>query len=596
MNQKKVFNLKVILNIMMNIDDSIKNIQTLSLSGESVCTGLAEKFPKILGELEDSISGINGLFSVDKQIDSGEDSFELEIILNHLRRSIQKTLFKVRSNNEIVLDAVYSLKHNMEKLFFLEDVLSEFNNFSEEIALLSLNAMIIARKAGKSGNAFSVITRELLSLTEKIKEIVKNINDLSERIQDLYSGYEPLVLKIQRNEEDIVKEFKKTLEALLEELELQGKLIFNFLTGTVEGIDNIKPPLFEIMENIQFYDIIKQSIDQIILLFNELKKDSVTPLDGENLIAAIQIFTLSNKIMDEIIETFSSKNEFFNKKSNTIEKLINKLIDQQEQYKKGKGKLKDFNIKMNFDKATYNLLEGLIKEIQEAEKEKSLFHEKNKGISKSLQMMSQYFEDFANLEIYFKNIIIAAQMEVSKQQSIRQLSQTFQNATKMINDVFSDVEHCRKNLLDFINKGFFLREDFSSILDLNFLLISDFGKEVEEAIKKIYIINRNLDSTADKLLNLSERFHSFFRQTSTDLEILGRQNECFKDLAIEIANAKNALGDQLKNKSSNCMYQNMGLENLVGIFTITKHKEMADRLGVLEYEEERLEAGEVTLF
>ena len=138
-------------------------IKDFSQNTERLFLSLAEEYPKLLTALEESIKGSSQ--AVDRyanQLSSRNDSgISLDSILHGSRNLIEEASEKF-INLHTRDDQLFTvLNSNIEKIDHLKTMVGEIRKLSEEMELISLNAMTTAIKAGKEGGAFSFITEEI---------------------------------------------------------------------------------------------------------------------------------------------------------------------------------------------------------------------------------------------------------------------------------------------------------------------------------------------------------------------------------------------------------------------------------------------------
>ena len=159
----------------MEIIEISRTLEETSAKIEDMFLSLADKFSALLNKkggtsLEELISALNELKESNDKASEKEDA---------LFNGFDKHYSALYTN----------LNQKIEDLNELDTMVKEIKNDSEEMELITLNAMVISIKSGEKGLAFSCITENLKRLSNQMlqyanhllteeDELLRNISDL----------------------------------------------------------------------------------------------------------------------------------------------------------------------------------------------------------------------------------------------------------------------------------------------------------------------------------------------------------------------------------------------------------------------------------
>ncbi|MBF0518855.1 MAG: hypothetical protein HQK92_03945 [Nitrospirae bacterium] len=222
-----------IISHLKSIDESITEmLQTLSkLRSES--EELSDESRTTIEENEKTLSTVHDYITY--RLDEGEKDFELG-------------------------------KDLTEKSTHMSGLIKLLQDISDQTNLLALNAAIEAARAGEMGRGFAVVADEVRKLSQKSHESTVEIGtailDVAKIIEHRFQA--DLNKKAHKAEHDLLKSFVKRLDAIGESYKKIGSLNDNII-GQVGGVSkDVETKIIEALSNIQFQDITRQQIEQVI--------------------------------------------------------------------------------------------------------------------------------------------------------------------------------------------------------------------------------------------------------------------------------------------------------------------------------------------
>ena len=249
----------------MDISQIRESIKGCSSETERIFTRMGNCFPSLL-----SITSGKSLSAAS----SSNDTASIQVL-----SSVFKNLFDGLANykpEESVFFEKYNTKNAQlfsslnEKMVALDRVnerVSAIRLDSEELEIISLNAMVISIKSGEKGRAFSCITENLKRLSATMislsNALIIDEKKLIAKNDELKNSFNE-VLVLQNN----------VLESRISDKNFLILPILSEASQTLESMGSqaigVSAPIHEAMSGIQLQDIIRQSIDQILLALTEV--------------------------------------------------------------------------------------------------------------------------------------------------------------------------------------------------------------------------------------------------------------------------------------------------------------------------------------
>ena len=281
--------------------------------------GMSDQYPQFFDRLDRE-------FSCFKQKEKRTDT--LVSVSENVTEFFRKKEEFTDQNHREEEQLIGTIDKELEKLSRIEEGISGLEECSEDLELISLNAMVSALKAGNNGGAFPYITRELQRVSRLSGE---NSNSIRMQGRNLDREYKSLIQKIQSNKKETGEDMGRVFGALEEVISR-----LSFYSGTFEeqcvlfqdGIGRMRSPLYMILEEVQKHDIVRQSVNHIIISLDEIQS---IPREGSlsdqlnHLKFASQVYELSRFIIDDIRESVFRSFERFSHEKRGVEEIISNL-------------------------------------------------------------------------------------------------------------------------------------------------------------------------------------------------------------------------------------------------------------------------------
>lgn len=492
-----------------------------------------------------------------------------------------------------------------EKIRMLDDLerdVQVIRECSEEMELLSLNAMVISIKSGAKGRAFSSITESLKrlssSMIENSSRLVKEQNSLLEAIRSLEGILSDLSAS-QKTSLSSCETGHCTMQSVLDS-------VGNPLPEIDRTADSVWEYISKSMSTIQMQDIIKQSAAQVVLCLKEFKDPALLPEDdharrNDVLAFDIRLCEIALEILHDVQKQMQECTGIFREDWDHLTEILRKVETMRAGYVDSfsSGAEGQTSVAMRFQDVMEQfeqILDGFFKYLNA---QKSLVKTCKLIKTRSRQIVA-VFTDLAPVVDSLQHVRVLQKIEIAKNDAISSVRNSANDMDTFISRSKDTIETMSGLLTDFLQESDRLLSDFvkeiTETVELAerlkasgsefFVRLKDAWQEIRAALRRFTVFPPGFDEKCGAV----RRHLDMLEQTSGDYARLSRQ------LAAEMEEL-NAVQQQELEKAGLSAWEmkDDAFKSIIDRFTITLHKKLAGDITGVEVES-GIESGEVTFF
>ena len=587
--------------------DLFQKLSELIEDTEVTYTTLADIYPRMQQEVND------GFARSDEQIsliaaEGGNGLDALHMIMDKTKECINNAHSSFTDLSGEDLRLLEILKQSIGRLDILESLINNITFNTEEMELISLNAMVVALKAGHEGGGFSHVTDELRRVSSRTINDAKLLTQEGKQIQAYFEDVQNTADSIARQQDVIFSRFGMKLFEHFKTIEERLTAIVTFFTELRSRAEDIRASLYTIMEAVQSQDLIRQTIDHIKLALDRVQDidmsnssenqedlilDEYSYLEQVSNLGAFLLENISATIMENS-ETFSTGIHSIRTTVEDIESTRNSFVVRQIEGANTERGISQLLMESEEE------LEIMLRDTRKVPKLKQTMRTANSSFIGRIQGLEEGFQNFASLIGRYRNINVAARIEVAKRQILKGMQATVHEMRELTDKIFTDVEKSLETTKDFIETAQQAESGFRDSYRMENILVDSFTDEIQQLYGKLKTTNDEIVATMQGFSLFTYQFRELFATTeagSVRLKNLSQKArsimELFERTARNAASRKERLLKEQGLTSWDIKEQR--LQDTVKQFTIYAHKARAGEIAGFDVEEGITE-GEVTFF
>ncbi|MDC7234276.1 MAG: hypothetical protein PQJ58_13670 [Spirochaetales bacterium] len=552
-----------------------------------VYLNMADNYPDLFRSFDNKLNGLKS-----------DGSTDLDDLNTEIEQTVSKQTEFLESLKKSDSQFMESMKTELDSIRTLDRYIDQIEDDSAELELISLNAMVTALKAGKNGGAFPYITEELQKVSKSSARLSSNLKTKGNDLGKIFSGFIEAINHDKNQISELIKTIASEFSQLTDSTRQFKSGSDRVLADVIGQVGHIKGPLYEIISEIQKHDIIRQSVDHVIVALDHISEDQGG--DAESRLNALsygsRVFGFCYEILEEIHIELSKNYDTFKAKSNDLNSLIRYLQEAGKSIQTSENGL-SFNQNIVISQENIGASLGKLKKGSfQINMQKNL-----DNIYRDISSLEESYSGFSRIISWVKTINISSRVEAAKLPHLENMSYIIENITSRtdsielsVEQVIKSITNFKKNSDDLIN-GFFIQSEKDA------LYIEKLGAELKINLDEVSEYSQYIGARMMDLQETGEQFHDFYAMVLTDLEKM-------KNLVDEIRNKMDIIDSEKKqyDRELNRLLEQQGLDswelrgdeikNLIDKFTIYIHKKKVDTDETLEMADEGASSGEITLF
>lgn len=474
------------------------------------------------------------------------------------------------------------------RLADLDGIIARVRADSEEMEIVSLNAMTVALKSGANGRAFSVITDELKRLAARTISLTNEIaaigHDLLESFDALGTEMRELeatqIRFYRRMRDDLVMGFEKLGEQVSETARTFGEL--------AAKAARVRDPIALIMQRIQLQDIIRQSLDHVVISLVEATRDEGDAVEESDEYAfAVSVAELSTSLLDDVIGKVKEAGSHFGGDIADVVGAVETCEDERMTATAG----------MEAPGAAAS--DAVAEESRDYLERKTRVLSSARRLAERVNELDELFKTLGVLLGRFRNIFTASRIETARNKALSIVSNTVDGMgalTERIETDSGEASALTKNFIKTATAAVLAYADAQArdderIRGVTARIVSEFGR-LEAA-------RANLARAVADFTLYTPDFIELIGEARAQVDridaVAGRLFEARGDLVAFRDGAYDAAISLGEDDPSRHDIANERLRRMIERFTIFTHKKAAGELADFEVEE-GAEQGAITLF
>lgn len=586
-------------------EELVSELQGVVQKTEEIFLRQGQQFPTLLAEMRKSLEHTGRLAAClqGTQTQGCPSEVRVREVLNDTKRLVDQTsetLSSFHAQDQKLTDA---LEHGIQHLASLEEVIRNIKDDSEEMELVSLNAMTVALKAGNAGRAFSYITEELKRLSTQTISLTDTITEQGSRLLSEFTQFRDTVEESHGYHSHLFEQLRDRLYECFDAFQKGVSEAGQRVADIKERAESVEQPLTNIMETVQLQNFIKQSVDHVIIALREFEEVD-TPRSQDALLDELAFFRqlpqLSSKLLTDIRTRIAESAESFRRHTATARETIEAVEEQRKKLVNTTLGSDAASLTSLFQDASEKL-NSLLRDLDEALTMKRDVAERAAALVKQVTQLEENFRSFSSLVTRFHSIDVASRIEVAKQQVLQRMSGTVERMTALTRRIEADVDSSLDATKQFIDETSKTMTDYRKLIVSEDKTVSGFRGTMHERSEELYNAHHSLVNAISEFSAFTSRFYQLFDSAEEDLQqlsgLLTRIDRIRSKLDTVESHATKRINEILaEREESEWQIGNDRLKNIIDRFTIFAHKQSVGELAELDVENDGVEAGEVTYF
>ena len=577
-------------------DTLIHTLRELNDHTESVYLSLARQYPALIKEMERSLDNSAshiGKLTADSTQSSSTGTFgtALESTRNAIRESTRQFQHMLSENNSLFA----AMEHGIDHLAVLAELISQIKADSEQMELISLNALTVALKAGGSGRAFSFITEELQRIASNTIQLTEDTIRKGHVLTSLFQRFRSEVARTRTTEQELFTSVQPKLETQLESFSDRIASVHRMLDEIRRNSTAIEKPIFQIMQEIQQQDIIKQSIECIITTLSEMNTDHAgehreSTLDELSFLIALP--DLAKTVLQKVKSRISHSLTVFDREAEKARTIMQAVETSRRTQLATVGKN---------DSATENTLQSLFGKMRTTMQQKEGLSHNSRNLVQSVFQIEHNFNSFQTLISRFHSINMSSRIEVAKTAVLQDMSGTIEEMNALTSRITEHVQQALDSLQEFIAGTNNSITMYRRMIDNQKSRVESWFAYIRTHFSLLHRTQEELSLQAADFSLFTNSFHHLFDTTQQDLNSLRGLLDDIDIMFITLDRVKQEAFDHRKTILTRLGLDGWDIANkqlieLIDRFSICSQKMETSTHEGLEKDETVADSGEVTLF
>jgi len=580
----------------------IDEVGRIERESETTYLSLGRLFPVLVAEMNKSAESAERSLAGFSRLTDGSTSSSLR----GMRSFAEESSGFFHSIHERDSAFLVRINESIDRLGSLEALIGRVRSDSEEMEIISLNAMTVALKSGNAGKAFSVITDELKRLSGRTIGLTEEITSRGRDLLVFFARLRDSLGELDSFQSEFFSGLDKTLSTGFDGLEagvLEAMRVFSELLG---GTRDLQRPIQSIMQEVQHQDIVRQSLQHVVIALEEARSaasgyeaegNRVTGQSSsaeEELAYAATAAELSSSLIDDVVSKLDESVITFSGKIELVRGSVESGEAKRTSFIQEARSSSDQANASGFDEGSARYLSLKKNVIGTARR-----------LADQVRSLEESFKGLSSLLSRFQNIVVASRIEVAKNRALGSVATTVQGMIVLTDRIAEDVGGAMATTKDFIKVAsaalteYAVEEDYRSRGDH-----SSGRMRGDSLVRTLRRVESDLASLDDARRSTDEAIEGFVLHTPEFISLIAAARDELGSLSALVARLRSVQASLTTLRSSAQVelgqvkpsdIRSDRLQSMIERFTIFTHKKAAGSIGNFVVEQ-GIEAGEITLF
>lgn len=478
---------------------------------------------------------------------------------------------------------------------------------SEDMEIVSLNAMTVALKAGNAGRAFSYITEELKRLSNRTVALSESVSRSGQDLIGSFSLVEQELEETRAIQNRFLETFRTRITSSFTDFEQAVHAMVDGSRDLRSRSMELQTPVNRMMEAIQLQDIIRQSIDHIILALDVIKPEEA--LDSpeavlDELTFLRDIPQLGIRLIEDVARQIDESTDIFFSLTSQAEDQLEELERERRAFMSGTIQVgTDRNQDVSFEHLMgemSSILDELVQDLNTNLRRKEQLATRSEAITKNVEQLQNSFRTFHTLVNRFHSIDIAARIEVAKQDVLRSMENSTEQMTSLTRKIGQDVESSLAVTREFIDSTAAVMESYRNAFREEAAFAERFQTDMRKRHDNLRCGWDRISAAVGDFSLFTDRFFSVFSTSKENGMKLRETSVEIRGLITQLRAMTESIEQRYQevlreNGLEEWTVENVRLRDIIERFTIFTHKEHAGQLAGFDVEQ-GVPAGDITLF
>lgn len=383
-----------------------------------VCANLDDLFTRLHAELDTGAQTARENLNAVKSLKDGDGRARITDFF-----TITSGLFdEIRERDTVFLASVNA---GIERISALDQIIARVRSDSEEMEIVSLNALTAALKSGSAGRAFSVITDELKKISFKTIAVTVEISSQGRKLLESFRSLSAILTGLTSLQESFYEDVRSAILGGVSSLESRVLHTGDSLGALVQEAAESRKILSDVRQSLETLNQARPSMGEVILALGEAIKDKDAALE-DKLIYTGTAAGLSASVLGDVIRGIEISTARLSGKTEGLTAFVEDARRRREKVvgefeNEGGGSLSALDRAETYVRLKNQALSA------------------SRELSRQVQQLNESFRVLSSLLGKFQNIVVASRIEIARTRALVVVSNTVAGMIEITENLGRDV-------------------------------------------------------------------------------------------------------------------------------------------------------------